>query len=151
MRAERKVSDGQQRWTESNRSGADAGADDTGRIRMCDAAGGVAMSIKNEKRIVGLPGGMNGPFYSVVTSTGRVVAMQIVEKEDAEFIAEIPSMKRHDDMLLNAVKLAYRKHHLDDPSIGWEELSDKLHTILCEVMSDKVFCEWLDAQKAGHE
>ena len=109
------------------------------------------MSIKNEKRIVGLPGGMNGPFYSVVTSTGRVVAMQIVEKEDAEFIAEIPSMKRHDDMLLNAVKLAYRKHHLDDPSIGWEELSDKLHTILCEVMSDKVFCEWLDAQKADRE
>ena len=44
MRAERKVSDGQQRWTESNRSGADAGADDTGSIRLRCAGGGVAMS-----------------------------------------------------------------------------------------------------------
>lgn len=45
--------------------------------------------------------------------------------------------------LLSAVKLAYRKHHLDDPSIGWDELSDKLMTALCETMGDQEFQKWL--------
>ncbi len=35
---------------------------------------------------IGLPGGMNGPFYSVISSEGRVIAMQITEKEYAEQI-----------------------------------------------------------------
>ena len=48
------------------------------------------MNVKNEKRTIGLPGGPSGPFYSVVTSTGRVVAMQIIEREDAKLIAAIP-------------------------------------------------------------
>jgi len=39
------------------------------------------------------PGGMGGPFYSVVSSTGRVVAMQIPDKSVAEMIAAIPNGK----------------------------------------------------------
>jgi hypothetical protein len=31
--------------------------------------------------------------------------------------------------LLDAVKLAYRKHHLNDDSIGWDELSEMLGRI----------------------
>jgi len=46
--------------------------------------------------------------------------------------------------LLDGVKMAYRKHHLDDPSIGWDELSDVLHLALCNEMGDRAFLEWLE-------
>ena len=52
----------------------------------------MVMDIKREKRIVGEPGGPSGPFFSVVCSTGRVVAMQIIEREDADLIANIPEI-----------------------------------------------------------
>lgn len=45
--------------------------------------------------------------------------------------------------LLDAVKMAYRKHHLDDPSIGWDELSDVLMMALCNEMGDQGFQNWL--------
>lgn len=45
--------------------------------------------------------------------------------------------------LLDAVKMAYRKHHLDDPSVGWDELSDVLMVALCNEMGDKGFQNWL--------
>jgi hypothetical protein len=35
---------------------------------------------------IGLPGGMNGPFYSIIKSNGNIVAMQITEKKYAEMI-----------------------------------------------------------------
>ena len=47
-----------------------------------------------EKRIVGEKGGPSGPFHSVVSDKGRVVAMQIIERNDAEMIAMIPEMLR---------------------------------------------------------
>lgn len=43
-----------------------------------------------EKRIIGEPGGPSGPYYSVITPSGRVVAMQIPDKKDAEQIKRIP-------------------------------------------------------------
>ncbi len=46
-------------------------------------------------------------------------------------------------ILKEAVQLAYRKHHLDDSSIGWDELSDRLMTALCETMGNQHFQEWL--------
>lgn len=49
---------------------------------------------KKEIWMVGEKGGMNGPFYSVVSSTGRVIAMQIPDKEIAEMIASIPQMQK---------------------------------------------------------
>lgn len=45
-----------------------------------------------ERRIVGEPGGPAGPFYSVVSQSGRVIAMQIIERKDAEEIARIPQI-----------------------------------------------------------
>lgn len=47
--------------------------------------------------------------------------------------------------LLEAVKLAYRKHHLGDDTIGWDELSDKLHNAICNAMGDRAYIEWMDS------
>ena len=46
-------------------------------------------------------------------------------------------------MLIEVVKVAYRKHHLGDDSIGWDELSDALQNALCNVMGDDKFTGWL--------
>ncbi len=45
--------------------------------------------------------------------------------------------------LLEACKLAYRKHHLNDDSIGWTELSNKLLNALCNAMTSEGFEIWL--------
>ena len=50
--------------------------------------------------------------------------------------------------LLDAVKLAYRKHHLGDESIGWGELSECLLDALCNAMGDDGYQEWLASQPA---
>jgi len=47
-----------------------------------------------KKWIVGQPGGMNGPFYSVIKPNGNIVAMQIPDREMAELIARIPEFLR---------------------------------------------------------
>jgi len=47
------------------------------------------------------------------------------------------------NLLLEVVGLAYRKHHLMDDSIAWEELSDQLHDVLCNVMGDELYQKWL--------
>lgn len=44
---------------------------------------------------------------------------------------------------LEACKLAYRKHHLGDESIGWEELSNCLFLALCNEMGDEGYQDWL--------
>ncbi len=44
------------------------------------------------KRIVGEPGGPSGQFYSVIESSGRVVALQIPERADALEIAQLPKL-----------------------------------------------------------
>lgn len=46
--------------------------------------------------------------------------------------------------LLHAAQMAYRKHVLNDESVGWHELEDTLLNALCEVMGDKGFAQWLD-------
>lgn len=49
--------------------------------------------------------------------------------------------------LLEVVKLAYRKHHCYDDSIGWDELSDKLYCALANAMSDEGFVKWIRGLK----
>jgi hypothetical protein len=39
--------------------------------------------------IVGKPGGPSGPFYSIVSDTGEVIAMQIPSKKHAERIVQL--------------------------------------------------------------
>ena len=45
--------------------------------------------------------------------------------------------------LLKAVKAAYRKHHLGDDSIGWDELSEIMLNALCNAMGDEEFNRWI--------
>lgn len=56
------------------------------------------------------------------------------------------------ELLLKAVKMAYRKHHLDDDSIGWTELSDILLIALLNAMGNEEFQRWLESKEweAGH-
>ena len=69
---------------------------------------------------------------------GKTPAARLGELE-----AEIARMKKENDILLDAAKAAYRKHHLDDSNIGWDELSGILLNALCDVMGDKGYQDWL--------
>ena len=60
---------------------------------------------------------------------------------------EIGQIQIENSILLNAVRAAYRKHHLSDNSIGWEELSDILFDALCQSMGLDGYQEWRDSLK----
>jgi hypothetical protein len=60
--------------------------------------------------------------------------------------ADVPPMFDR-DLAINTLKLAYRKHWLDDDSIGWEELGDKLMNALAELMGDKEYVKWMGGEK----
>lgn len=47
------------------------------------------------------------------------------------------------EQAVEALQACFRKHHMDDPSIGWDELSDVMTNALCEVMGDDGFQAWL--------
>ena len=44
--------------------------------------------------------------------------------------------------LLTACKMAYRKHHLGDDSIGWDELSNALEDAICNMLGAQSFILW---------
>ena len=46
--------------------------------------------------------------------------------------------------LLYACKMAYRKHCLNDESIGWNELEEVLLEALCNHMSDEGYIIWIN-------
>ena len=48
--------------------------------------------------------------------------------------------------LVEVVKLFYRKHVLNDESIGWDELGNNLFNELAESLGDKEFVLWLNTQ-----
>lgn len=47
-------------------------------------------------------------------------------------------------ILLAACQMAYRKHVVDDESVGWNELADVLCAALSETMGDKAFVKWTE-------
>jgi hypothetical protein len=47
------------------------------------------------------------------------------------------------ERMVHVLQMAYRKHHLEDPCVGWDELDEELETLLCEMMGDRPFQEWL--------
>jgi hypothetical protein len=59
----------------------------------------------------------------------------------------IKEIERQRDTLLSAVKYAYRKHHLGDENIGWDELSEILQCALCEAMGDEGCEKWVEENK----
>lgn len=60
---------------------------------------------------------------------------------------EVPVLDANE--LLEAVKMAYRKHHLGDDTIGWDELSEKLLDTLCNAMGASGFLEWMKNATSG--
>ena len=85
-----------------------------------------------------------GQFYRIMTN------LEAANKKLKEEIAGKPleadvELKKERDRLLRAVQTTYRKHHLSDESIGWDELSDILLDALCESMGDVGYQKWLEA------
>lgn len=78
---------------------------------------------------------------------GLAIAIAMINQH-GDIFTEIEA---ENERLLDVVKMAYRKHHLDDMTIGWDELSNALHTELCNSMGDKGFCDWLHELKGGEE
>ena len=77
-----------------------------------------------DKWIVGQPGGPSGPFYSVVSQHGQIIAMQIPDEGMARLIAQLPELKelRYDwAVIIN--RLAHLA--LDEPAptndLDWAE------------------------------
>lgn len=61
-------------------------------------------------------------------------------------------MTDKENILLEAVKMAYRKHHLGDDSIGWEELSNILCNAICNTIGNESYCQWVDSlEGVSHE
>jgi hypothetical protein len=60
--------------------------------------------------------------------------------DNATLIACVPEM-------LEMLKMVWRKHVSDDPSIGWEELGDKLGDTLSNAMGVEAFNEWLESEE----
>ena len=57
--------------------------------------------------------------------------------------AENTYYRTHKTGLLTAVKVAYRKHYLNDDSIGWAELGDYLLNAICNAVGDEEYVKWL--------
>ena len=58
-------------------------------------------------------------------------------------------MAEPENSLLETCKLAFRKHVLDDPDIGWDELSERLRDTLAEEMGVAEFAEWVENMGPG--
>lgn len=54
-------------------------------------------------------------------------------------------VSRREEVLIEACKKAYRKHVLQDESIGWDELSAVLGDALACALGDKGLVLWLDS------
>ena len=72
---------------------------------------------------VGQPGGPSGPFYSVVSSTGRVIAMQVPAEKDALIIASLPKLTR----LLREVIADYQRERAE-----LKTTMDRLEALIAE-------------------
>lgn len=81
--------------------------------------------------------------------TGWYKNESTVSDEIARIDRVLADMRKPSPMpqLLEATKLAYRKHHLGDDKIGWDELSEALLDALCEAMGDKAFQAWIEQVK----
>jgi hypothetical protein len=79
----------------------------------------------------------DGTWHGVTICRGMTGA---ASDDNATVIALVPDM-------LETLKMAYRKHHMVDDSIGWDELSDKLADVLSNAMGPDGFVEWMHQVK----
>lgn len=71
--------------------------------------------------------------------------------ERDQLIQDLTNLKVHlsreNKLMLKTLQQVYRKHHMNDPSIEWEELDEMVFDTLCDVMGDEVFQEWVKKVK----
>jgi hypothetical protein len=53
------------------------------------------------------------------------------------------------DRLVHAVLCAYAKHHLEIPDIGWEQLGNILHSVICNEIGDAAYQAWGERIRQG--
>ena len=68
-------------------------------------------------------------------------------KQISKLQAEVKRLKEDNERYLKMMKLFYRKHHIGDESVGWEELGDMLCNTLCNILGDDGFQKWLQSLK----
>jgi hypothetical protein len=56
---------------------------------------------------------------------------------------QIPAEKPN-ATLLRVMKKVYRKHVLEDESVGWESLCEEIGMALADVMGDEAFNKWVE-------
>lgn len=71
------------------------------------------------------------------------VSSKMVE-EITRLRIELEAHKKQQGVLLEAVKVAYQKHCLNDDRVGWKDLDVALFTALTEAMGDTDFRRWLN-------
>jgi len=80
------------------------------------------------------------PTEPIEDDAGRWVLLEDAEK-----------LQRSRDELVEVCKLAYRKHHMDDDSIGWRELSTILHDSLCNSIGVGEYGRFVDSILAARQ
>ena len=83
----------------------------------------------------------------LVKEVGMPVRRLLYERDVLKH--RVKQLPRINERLLKAVQLAYRKHHLNDPGIGWDELGLELLNALAEAMGDEGFKYWLEEHRRG--
>jgi hypothetical protein len=71
---------------------------------------------------------------------------------DAEYMLganqkKVAELEQQLDTAIKVLKRTYRKHWLDDDSIGWDELGGELRDILCELIGETEFQKLLNEVK----
>jgi len=72
----------------------------------------------------------------------REIAYEKADASDLALSLERGEKQREEGSLLWACQLAYRKHVMDDESIGWDELGDHLLDAICNAIGDDGYEKW---------
>lgn len=59
-----------------------------------------------------------------------------------KIVNQVSELENERAEMLEALKLAYRKHSMGDESVGWEELSERLLDTLCNVVGPQEYIKW---------
>jgi len=79
------------------------------------------------------------------------VLEEVKEREEhfIETMKAAHNLHRKDDknrrLLIDTLKLAYRKHHMADDSIGSGELSNLMFETLCDALGPGGFSDWIES------
>lgn len=82
------------------------------------------------------------------SQTGRP-REDLIDKYAREVVAFLQTQRGNQHKLLFVLKLAYRKHHLGDETIGWDELGNKMCDALCDAMGDEEYRKWSVSQRTA--